>query len=301
MRTTEDPAALAAAFGAPPLDAACAAALGQRLLALLTAGRAAWPGIDVPGPVFAGWLAARWPGGDEPEAWLRGRDGAGLYLACACLRDAPGAVQALERSFLSQVPVYLARLAPRGAREEFLDEVRQLLREKLLLGEGRPRLGEYAGQGALGSFVRVTAVRLGIDVLRQREAPRAVTVEDEPILAAQADPELAFVKERYRPPVRDALRAAMAALTSEERNLLRLHFIERLSIDRLGEVFHIHRATAARRLQQARARVAEEVRREVRARLQVEETEAQELIGLLCSQLDLSLRDLVLPHEDEDP
>jgi hypothetical protein len=50
---------------------------------------------------------------------------------------------------------------------------------------------------------------------------------------------------------------------------------------------------AARRLQHARARVAEGVRREVRARLQVEETEAQELIGLLCSQLDLSLRGLL--------
>lgn len=265
--------------------------LEQALSELYEQGRAAWPEVALEKAAFAQDVAARFDGKSDVAEWLAGRHGEGLYLACACLQKAPQALTAFERSILSQVPLFLSNLRPTRSREVFADEVSQLLRERLLVGtpDKGPRLAEYEGQGALSSFVRVAAVRIGIDLVR-KQARDPAAIEDEPVIAAAGDPELAYVKAHYKIPFKEALRAAMAALTSEERNLLRLHFVDQLSIDRLAEIFHIHRATAARWLQQARAKVIKQVHREVRARLRLDETGLQSLLEALRSQLDLSLR-----------
>lgn len=265
--------------------------LEQAVGELYEQGRAAWSEVALDPSSFAQYVGERFAEKSDVAEWLAGRHGEGLYLACACLQKTPPALAAFERSVLSQVPLFLSNLRPAVSRGVFVDEVAQLLRERLLVGtaEKKPRLTEYEGQGALSSFVRVAAVRIGIDLVR-KQARTPVAIEDEPVIAAAGDPELAYVKEHYKVPFKEALRAAMAALTSEERNLLRLHFVDQLSIDRLAEIFHIHRATAARWLQQARAKVIKQVHKEFRTRLRLDATELQSLLEALRSQLDLSLR-----------
>ena len=71
-----------------------------------------------------------------------------------------------------------------------------------------------------------------------------------------ADPELLHLKQHYREAFRAAFASAMTSLSSEERVLLRQHFIDGLNIDEIAALHHIHRATAARWLAQARETIA---------------------------------------------
>ncbi len=116
--------------------------------------------------------------------------------------------------------VYLAR---RRKPPAFIEEVTQRLREKLFVASdrSRPRIEEYLGRGSLDGWLRVVAVRQALDLddaeKRHQPAPSAPAEE---AFGVTADPELAYLKERYLPHFRDAFARAMARLKAEERNLL---------------------------------------------------------------------------------
>ena len=108
-----------------------------------------------------------------------------------------------------------------------------------------------------------------------------------------SDPELALIKEHHRGECDSALRAAMAALEPRARALLRLHYIEGMSLDALGPVYGVHRATTARWLAAARAELLSGVKRELAQRLGGASRRAvASLLQLMQSQLHVSLRGL---------
>src|SRR5262245_59046460 len=132
-------------------------ARGAALRRLFDEGARAWPGIPLGVEAFVSHLAARAaPGPGGLPAPARGPD---LYLAGACAGRVRGAVEAFDRAYLGQVDTHLARLRPTPA---FVDEVRQEVRDKLFVGKGgaSPKIAEYDGKGALGSGVRVIALRV---------------------------------------------------------------------------------------------------------------------------------------------
>ncbi|MFC1610733.1 transcriptional regulator, partial [Myxococcota bacterium] len=84
-----------------------------------------------------------------------------------------------------------------------------------------------------------------------------------------------------------------ASLSAKDRNLLRQSLLDGLSIDQLGAIYRVHRATAARWLAGARERVLKETLSALRQRLKIDEAEFKSLINLVRSQLDLSLARLL--------
>jgi RNA polymerase sigma-70 factor (ECF subfamily) len=68
-----------------------------------------------------------------------------------------------------------------------------------------------------------------------------------------------------------------------------LHLGERMSIDALGAIYSVDRATAARWLVAARQALVEKTKETLRARLQLSEGECDSLVGLVRSQLDVSI------------
>lgn len=266
-----------------PDEGELAAALG----ALFEDGRRAWPDLALPPEAFVRHLASRRTVG-EPLAGVRAAD---LYLACACATHVRGAVEAFERAQMCQVGMFLARLRPSAA---FVDEVRQILREKLFVGRDgvSPKIAEYTGRGALGGWLRVVALRAAIDLRRQGgdavEEGRAERADP-----AAIDPEVGYIKERYRRAFNDAFRRAVAALDADQHALLRLHFVEGLTLDQMAARAGVHRATIARRIAAAREAVADEARRLLRATLGASEAELDSLAGVMRSQIDLSLGGLL--------
>ncbi len=248
-----------------------------------SAGRAAWPDVGLSPERFAAHLAAR---ALPPDAAY----GADVYLACACLHGEPQALRAFEAAYLTQLPRMLTRLRPTS---EVVDEVGQILREKLFVGPA-PKIAEYSGRGALAAWLRVVAVRLAIDLQRGRRAADAAP-PDRPLSTPAPSPELQLLRERYRPHFQGALGEALGALGSEQRLLLKLHFVDGMNLEELGRLFKVNRSTIFRRVGACMEQVLAAMRARLGAELGVTTTEMQSLAGALQSDLELSLGDYLRP------
>lgn len=276
-----------AAIGADP--AACAeleATLGR----LLAEGRAAWRDAAIDASTYVRYVAERARGSTPAD--LERLQAADLYLACACAAGDAGSLAALDRRYLAPLPPILAR---KGTALDVAEEVVQALRERLFVGapSARARIVDYDGRGSLAGWVRVAAIRAASNA-RRDEARRAdVADAASPALMTVIDPELALIKRRYGAAFQDALRDAFASLDEEERNVLRLHFLDGLNLDAIARALGMSRATAGRRMISGRARVLEETLRLLGERLPASPAELQSLLDIVRSKLDLSLGALV--------
>jgi RNA polymerase sigma-70 factor (ECF subfamily) len=109
------------------------------------------------------------------------------------------------------------------------------------------------------------------------------------IIRSGPGPEVALLKARYAGAFQRALDQALAELTVRERNLLRLHFVDGMSVDKLGVAYNVHRATAARWIRAARDGLMDRVRARLRAELRLPVSEIDSLVALVQSQLEVSL------------
>ena len=81
--------------------------------------------------------------------------------------------------------------------------------------------------------------------------------------------------------------AAFRALPVETRNLLRQYFLDGLTIDALAQMYRVHRATAARRVQAAREALTANVRARLKAELKIADSSIERLIT--ADNLEVSL------------
>ncbi|MCA9671466.1 MAG: sigma-70 family RNA polymerase sigma factor [Myxococcales bacterium] len=264
----------------------------------LRAARARWPDVSVDDDHFARYLAAR--AGDDLSIDALNTDD--LYLACACAAGDDAALRTFERELLPTIDGALRRmsLAPSIA-----DDVKQSLRTQLFVAAAgdEPGITKYSGRGDLRGWLRVTAVRAALKALRPYR--RAPDFDDDELLLEvaddQTDPELAHVKRVYRGQLKHAVAAACAKLSARERNLLRLSTIDQLSIDQIGELYRVHRATSARWLNRARERLVVLTRELLEAQLRLSRTEQQHVVALVRSQLDLSLPRVLSAGDKDEP
>jgi RNA polymerase sigma-70 factor (ECF subfamily) len=155
-------------------------------------------------------------------------------------------------------------------------------------GDQPPRIAGYSGRGPLGAWVRVAALRTAIDLVRRREP----TVDAQAVARAPApdvDPEAALLRARYQGEYETALRAALAMLTARDRSLLRMYFVDGLTVERIGVVYRVHRATVSRWIFAARSQLLDETYRLLGERLRLSASEFASLAALVQSRLDLSL------------
>jgi RNA polymerase sigma-70 factor (ECF subfamily) len=230
----------------------------------------AWPGVSV------SWERFSAAAGDD---LLHADD---LYLALACAVGVPAAMTALDEQFLSQVPRFVARIDSSPA---FADEVKQVLRERLLVG-GRA-IGDYRGRGALRSWLQVAALRIALNL--KRSGPRLTELDDAERILATPEPELAFIKHRARADFRLAFQTALAELEPPERHLLRLHYLDRLSLAQIGAHEGVDKSTISRRLAALRQKLLDDTRRLLGERLRLDAGEIDSLMGVIASQLDVSI------------
>jgi len=244
----------------------------------------AWPGIHVGAADFAAYVRERLPE-VAPEAALAELRAADLFLAFGCLRGDADAWRELDRSYLARTGDYVASIDRAPA---FVDEVRQRLSEKLTSSaNGASKLAQYSGRGPLGAWLRIAAIREAHSILRGRK--RVVDADDVPLRAGGVDPEIELLKRRSAEDFKLAFAEVMAGLPDDDRTLLRLHYIDGLTIDEVGKAFRVSRASAARLLAQARERIVKRVERALRDRLGPNAPHAMSLLDLVQSQLDISI------------
>jgi len=246
-------------------------------------GAADHEGICVEASAYASFVRERL--GDQIPAEGIAQD---LYLACACLHGKAGALEAFDQRFLSQVPSFLARLESACHR---VDEVQQLLRERLFVarGDAPPKIADYKGQGRLASWLRVAAIRTALNLHSSRKSQPPPSAAPAELLLASPDPELQYLRARYKEQFNEAFVTALGSLAARDRTVLRLHLLDGLNIDRIGQVFDVHRATAARWLSHAREELFEKTREALTNQLGLSATEFASIVRLIRSDLDLSV------------
>ncbi len=213
-----------------------------------------------------------------------------LVLALACDRGDAAALRALE---LAYAPAVEAALVAMKLEPDVREEVWQIVKAKLLVREEGPiRLLAYAGRGTLRGLLKVTATRTALTMLRdaRRERPTDAQAMDD---VAGATPELDFVKVGARTAFREAFAQAIETLDPHARNLLRLHHLRKVGLESLATMYGVHRATVVRQLAAARAQVERETGKALRARLDLERGEVEDVIDLVRSHFDASVERLL--------
>jgi RNA polymerase sigma-70 factor (ECF subfamily) len=258
--------------------------LSPQFDAALARAEAAWSDFRVGRDAFASFLDGRVEEADLERAKVED-----LYAACACAGGDVKAIAAVESRYFPDIDAALGKM---GLPSDRIGEVKQGLRKLLFVGEPEtpPRIGEYRGTGDLRAWLRVTAMRAALKLLRKdgRETPAS----DDAILEARSsadDPELAYMKAAYRAAFRAAFQEALESLHSKERTLLKQQIVDGLGIDELGALYEVHRATAARWVASAREKLLSRTRRTFMLRARISSDECESIMRLVRSQLDVSL------------
>jgi RNA polymerase sigma-70 factor (ECF subfamily) len=251
--------------------------------ALFELARGTWPGIELDGSAFAAYVRER------AAPTLHAAD---LYLACACARGDKTALAAFDRDHLARVGDFVKRVDPSAA---FADEVRQVLRHKLFVrdGESRAKIADYTGRGPLGGWLRIAAIRVARDLQRgQGRRAHHERGSDGDVRPPSPDPELQLVKGRYAGEFRTAFQTTLESLSAKERSVLSLYFLEGMTTSAIGALYRVEGATVRHWIKQMRAKILEETRRLLSARLELT-GDLDSILKLVESQLDLSISRLL--------
>ncbi len=260
------------------------AALESAIARLYVQGRAGHPDLSVDDLMFARHLArCRAPINGHAD----GLHAADLFLACGAVAGDERAVFRLHKEYWPIVVRYVRHIASGP-----LDDLAQTLWETLLVGDiTRPgTLTLYAGIGSLAGFVGITAQRMALrkvhrDDLAARTARRAAAE----INAITRDSDLELMRLRYRDEFERAVRTALDLLDDRQRMILRMRVVDGLTVARIASVYQVAQATVSRWLDSTRIQIRENVRRSLGEHLSLTESEFEGFVGLMVSQLDISI------------
>ena len=228
-------------------------------------------------PAFTAWLSTRTTEDLPIEE---------LFLAWACSRADASALQHLESQYFCRLNVAIARV---DRAPEFVDDVLQQLREKLLVGAA-PRIGTFEGAGPLISWLRAAAVRTALNAKRPQARESAEDDALENIPLAGPDPELALVRTQHRAVFSEAFKVALTGLSARERNVLRLQGLDGLSLEAIGEVYGVNKSTVSRWLAHVHEVLLERTRAELAQRLTLDAAQLDSLFRAMRSSLELLRR-----------
>lgn len=259
------------------------------LASLVATARQAWPSLDFDDAASVMHLGATRRPGETLTESLAGLHVADLCLAWSAARQSELAMREVEARCFPDLDHAWRRYAYLGRD---LDDVRQILRTRLFLGEDghAPKLLDYRGKGTLRSWMRVVITNLLANVFR-RDA-KEVPIDDALLLALpdRGDAaEVAHLKDVYREEFRAAFVRAASELTSREKNMLRYAFAENLSIDQIAAIYNVHRTTAGRWLTSAQESLVAAIRKDLTQRLNVSDDELQSALRGVMSQVQITL------------
>jgi RNA polymerase sigma-70 factor, ECF subfamily len=253
------------------------------LLRRLQAAERSTPGVSADPAEFVANLQARLAAAPDPERELQALHIEDLYLAWALSRGDKAAFARFERDFVALLATQIKGVAAEAG------ELEQQVRTRLFVpatGEAA-RITQYSGKGPLGGWLRMIATRCLLDLRRARHGEHAARELDSP--SVPTDPELDYLKLRYAADFKIALEAALAQLDARQVTLLKLSFIEQLSASAIGLMYSVSSRTVQRWLVDLRDTVRVSTRQALQARIAISPSELESLLGLVDSQLSLSL------------
>jgi RNA polymerase sigma-70 factor (ECF subfamily) len=254
--------------------------------AALARAQAAWPAF----PLDAGTFFSQAKLSGELVSELNELHAGDLLLASRCAAADPVAISALDAKHLKRVGAVVRRLDGSGALGE---DVAQALREKLLLpaSDGRRRIGDFTGKGSLDAWLRAAAVRTALNLRRGKA--ELLGFEPDAELAdhvdLRPDPELRLARATSKKIFAEAFSEAMSELAARDRAVLKLHYLDGLTTQKIALIYGTHRITVTRWLVACRQRLMEQTRRVLEKRLKLDRLELESLLRMAKASFDVSI------------
>lgn len=264
--------------------------LERVLRGLLEKAHDAYPHVKLDDSTFVRHLGARLEGEPSVLETLANIHANNLFLARACAAGHSSAILAFEEVCMRHAEGSVGRSVSRDT----VEEAKQNVRERVLVGDGAPRILDYDGRGELRHWVRVAVVREALHLSKKADKEPALSFELFTIVDDASNPEVAFFKARYRSEYRHAFEAAITQLDTRQRSLLRQTYILGLNVDQIGQIYQVHRATAARWVQSAREELLSKARFELARRTGLSHAELESVVRMIESQLNVSLNRLLV-------
>jgi RNA polymerase sigma-70 factor (ECF subfamily) len=262
--------------------------LEDSLREAIVRGTAAYPDITIDEEIVAAHLGNHADESRAPSEWLPVRNVPDVLLACGILHGDGAALDVFERRVVPAMRAAARRLMN---DDDLAGEIVAGVREKLVVGTDArgPRIGDYGGHGELVVWARVITIRAALGQLRKQQ--RLVDIDDHlwEMVSPSADPALALVRRESAVLIKTAFHDGLAALSPRQRNLLRQHLLDGLTIDELGAIYQVHRVTAARWLTAARSDLWSHTRRRLRQTLGLSDSAIGHMLDEIRSTLDLSI------------
>lgn len=279
--------------GALSSDAGLTTVLNTQLDEAWQKGKAAWPSLALPMPLFVRHVAERtsqassW---SDLQAALGNLSMTGLYLACACVHGVGEALQRFDLTVIQRIPAFLASMR---VTNSFAEDVQQEVRRKLLIAvdDNPPGIAAYSGRGELANWVRAAAVRTALSMRRNKNEQHE---RDDGSLAERMteyteDPAIESMKRQYGPAFKRVIQQAISELPPDSRTLLRMYYVDGVTTTQLGALYSLNQSNMSRKLIKIRSELFQAARRQLRAELRLSDSAFEELSALVLSQLDLSL------------
>src|SRR5439155_26438752 len=124
----------------------------------------------------------------------------------------------------------------------------------------------YAGRGPLAGWVGIAAQRLALNLIDKEKTEtraRERAVADE--IGAELDPELQYIKDRYREAFERAFARAVDQLPARDRALLRLQIVGGLTLEQIGTMYSVNASTVSRWIAGVRSALLEDTQNVLRS------------------------------------
>lgn len=243
---------------------------------------------------FLAFVAERFGQPEDAAAAMRSLRFEELWLCFCAVGGQDAAVTELEKMFSAEAEVGLRRLSLSASAKE---EAMQRARVKLFVGQqDKPaKLAQYSGHGSLGGWMRVVVVRTALNAQRaeRRHAPRDDDVLASRIADDARDPELEVIRARYASALSEAVAEAFRRLTGEQRNLLRMYVIDRLTLTELSRLHSVDASTVSRWLAKIRGKLLEDAQSHLMQRHAMRPSECESLFRAVQSNFHLTIERLL--------
>jgi RNA polymerase sigma-70 factor, ECF subfamily len=204
-----------------------------------------------------------------------------VALVTALSTGDPAALNVFDAELVPDIRAALVRF---GRDDDFVKEVLQRTRVKLLVGDPAPRIAEYRGRGRLAAWIQIVAIREALMLQRTGRRDRG---DDELVHLAVTDPVLVRTRQEHKAAFTTAFHTALAELDERERTLLRLCCVEGATADDIGRLYKVHRVTAFRWLRDARSRLLEGTRARFAAAANIGSSEIDSVMRSLANSLSV--------------
>ncbi len=262
--------------------------LNEKLAELLRTARAEQPSVplsDGDVAAFVKHLGRSLPDDSDVLTWLNGLFIGDFLLCWAATQGNEAALKILVDDHVT--PACRVTAGSTDRVEELVTDVASHLFVRS--GKAPPRIAVFTGRGQLGPWLRMVAKRRAIE-LHRGERRRPAQEEYARRTMKVIDPELDFLKFRYARQFNEALEEVLSALPAEDANLLNLTSVEQVSSKAVAQMRNVSSRTIQRRLTSIRDEVYSQLRRRMRERLDASPDEVESLLGLVRSQLGVTLR-----------